>query len=145
MDHTEIATVVQGTVGYLDPEYMQTSQFTEKSDVYSFGVVLMELLTGEKADSFDRPQEKRSLAMHFLNAFKENYLFDVIESGIVKDENKEEVMEVAALASRRLRLTGEERPSMKEVAMELEGMMMMNKHPWVAVTLSLIWRRLNTC
>ncbi|KAI4323924.1 hypothetical protein L6164_023497 [Bauhinia variegata] len=85
---------------------------------------------GEKAVSFDRPQEKRSLAMHFLNAFKENCLFDVIESGIVKDENKEEVMEVAALASRCLRVTGEERPSMKEVAMELEGMMMMNKHPW---------------
>ncbi|KAI4323914.1 hypothetical protein L6164_023487 [Bauhinia variegata] len=85
---------------------------------------------GEKAFSFNRPQEKRNLAMHFLTAFKENCLLDVIESGIVKDENKEEVMEVAVLASKCLRLTGKERPSMKEVAMVLEGMMMMNKHPW---------------
>uniref|UniRef100_A0A7N2LKG8 Protein kinase domain-containing protein n=1 Tax=Quercus lobata TaxID=97700 RepID=A0A7N2LKG8_QUELO len=55
LDQTQLATMVQGTLGYLDPEYMQTSQLTEKSDVYSFRVVLVELLTGEKALSFDKP------------------------------------------------------------------------------------------
>ncbi|KAI4323913.1 hypothetical protein L6164_023486 [Bauhinia variegata] len=130
IDRAEITTMVQGTIGYLDPEYMQTSHLTEKSDVYSFGVVLVELLTGEKAFSFVRPEEKRSLSMHFLLAFKEGCLFEVLENGIVNEENKEEVMEVAALASKCLRLIGEERPSMKEVAMELEGIRKTNKHPW---------------
>ncbi|KAI4332022.1 hypothetical protein L6164_016965 [Bauhinia variegata] len=130
IDHAEIATMVQGTIGYLDPEYMQTSQLTEKSDVYSFGVVLVELLTGEKALSFDRPEEKRSLSMHFLSSFKEDCLFQVLENGLVNEENKEEVKEVALLAARCLRLKGEERPSMKEVAMELEGIRRMHEHPW---------------
>ncbi|MED6145694.1 hypothetical protein PIB30_116653 [Stylosanthes scabra] len=41
-----VSTVVKGTPGYLDPEYLLTHKLTDKSDVYSLGVVFMELLTG---------------------------------------------------------------------------------------------------
>ncbi|KAJ7959215.1 Wall-associated receptor kinase [Quillaja saponaria] len=133
IDQTELATMVQGTLGYLDPEYMLTSQLTEKSDVYSFGVVLVELLTGRKALSFDRPEEERSLAMYFLSNFKEDQLFEVIESGLVNDGNKETVKEFARLATRCLKLKAEDRPGMKEVGMELEGLRRAEKHPWVSM------------
>nr|DAD39444.1 TPA_asm: hypothetical protein HUJ06_013767 [Nelumbo nucifera] len=78
-DQSQITTLVQGTLGYLDPEYFHTSQLTEKSDVYSFGVVLVELLTGKKPLSFERPQEQRNLATYFISSMNENRLFELIE------------------------------------------------------------------
>lgn len=133
LDQTQLSTMVQGTIGYLDPEYLQTSQLTEKSDVYSFGVVLVELLTGKKALSFDRSEENRSLAMYFLSSLKGDQLFQIIEDCIVNEGNTEQLKEVASLAKRCLKVSGEERPSMKEVAMELEGLKLSEKHPWVGL------------
>ncbi|RWR78971.1 wall-associated receptor kinase 2-like protein [Cinnamomum micranthum f. kanehirae] len=123
LDQTQITTLVQGTLGYLDPEYFQTGQLTEKSDVYSFGVVLAELLTGEKPTSMNRCQEERNLSMYFVSSIKGNNLFQVLEKRIVDEGGMEHVVAVAQLAERCLRVKGEERPSMKEVAMELEGLL----------------------
>ncbi|KAJ6391740.1 hypothetical protein OIU77_025663 [Salix suchowensis] len=133
LDQAQISTMVQGTLGYLDPEYMLTSQLTEKSDVYSFGVVLVELLTGKKPLSFERPEEERSLAMLFLSALKEDRLFQILEDCIAKEGNVEQVDKVARLGKTCLRVKGEERPTMKEVAMELERLRMVGKHPWTNV------------
>nr|DAD24386.1 TPA_asm: hypothetical protein HUJ06_025850 [Nelumbo nucifera]DAD24418.1 TPA_asm: hypothetical protein HUJ06_025882 [Nelumbo nucifera] len=123
MDQTQITTLVRGTMGYLDPEYFHSSQLTEKSDVYSFGVVLVELLTGEKPLSFQRSLEERNLAAYFVSAINESHLLQIIESELLDDECViEQIFVVADLAKRCLNIMGEERPTMKEVAMELEGL-----------------------
>ncbi|KAF3451045.1 hypothetical protein FNV43_RR07134 [Rhamnella rubrinervis] len=132
LDQTELATIVQGTLGYLDPEYLHTNQLTEKSDVYSFGVVLVELLTGQKALSFERSEKERSLAMHFLYSLREDRLFEIVESRIVNEGNRELLKEVAEIARGCLNLKGDDRPTMKEVAMELEGLRKTEKHMWAA-------------
>ncbi|GJT68544.1 probable LRR receptor-like serine/threonine-protein kinase isoform X2 [Tanacetum coccineum] len=43
-----VHTVVRGTPGYLDPEYLLTHKLTHKSGIYSLGVVLFEILTSMK-------------------------------------------------------------------------------------------------
>ena len=129
VDQTHLTTLVHGTFGYLDPEYFQSSQFTEKSDVYSFGVVLAELLTGEKAISSTRTQESRSLATYFIQSVEENNLFDIIDSRVLTEGKKEDIITVANLAKRCLNLNGKKRPTMKEVAMELEAIQMLQKVP----------------
>ncbi|KAL0560888.1 hypothetical protein IC582_001305 [Cucumis melo] len=132
LDQVDLNTIVQGTLGYLDPEYLQTSQLTEKSDVYSFGVVLAELMTGKAPLSFSRSEEERNLSMHFLIAMKQNRLGDIIDRGLGSDVDEKQLKEVANLAKRCLRVKGEERPTMKEVAAELEGLCQMaSGHPWI--------------
>ncbi|KAJ6391743.1 hypothetical protein OIU77_025666 [Salix suchowensis] len=130
LDQDELSTMVQGTLGYLDPEYLHTSQLTDKSDVYSFGVVLVELLTGMKVISFDRPEGERNLSMYFLCALKEDRLVHILQDCMVNQDNMRQVKEVANIAKKCIRIRGEERPSMKEVAMELEGLRTSAKHPW---------------
>jgi serine/threonine protein kinase len=115
-DQTHITTLIQGTIGYLDPEYFQSSQLTEKSDVYSFGVVLAELLTRQKPISIARPEESRNLAMYLVVLFNEGKLFQEIEPHILAEAGEDQVYATAELSVRCLNLKGEERPPMKEVA-----------------------------
>ncbi|XP_047155361.1 wall-associated receptor kinase-like 10 [Vigna umbellata] len=121
IEATHLTTVVQGTFGYLDPEYFHTSQFTEKSDVYSFGVVLAELLTGQKAISPARSGEFKSLASYFVECLEEDNLFDIIDKRVMKEAEKGQIIAVANLANRCLELNGKKRPTMKEITLELEG------------------------
>ncbi|MFQ6651625.1 hypothetical protein Gotur_023879, partial [Gossypium turneri] len=80
IEQTHVTTRVHGTLGYLDPEYFRSNQYTEKSDVYSFGVVLVELLTGQKPISSSQSVEQRgSLVTFFLHSMKENSLFDILD------------------------------------------------------------------
>ncbi|PPS04108.1 hypothetical protein GOBAR_AA16556 [Gossypium barbadense] len=121
LEQTHVTTRVQGTFGYLDPEYFRSSKFTEKSDVYSFGVVLVELITGQKPiSSSESKKVVRSLANFFLLSMKENSLLSVVDPMVMNGNAKEEIVAVAKLAKRCLNFKGKKRPTMKQVAVELE-------------------------
>jgi serine/threonine protein kinase len=132
IDQTGITTAIQGTHGYLDPEYYYTGRLTQKSDVYSFGVILAELLTRKKP-VFSSPMfEGGSLIAYFSSAMKENRLFEILDPEVVYEENIEELKTIAKLAEMCLRMRGEERPTMKEVEVRLEVLSRSNKqhdHP----------------
>ncbi|XP_027088190.1 wall-associated receptor kinase-like 1 [Coffea arabica] len=125
IDKTHFTTMVKGTFGYLDPAYFQSSQFTEKSDVYSFGVVLVELLTRKKPVSSELEEDSHlSLATRFLITMDENRLNSILDPELQDQRTEEEVVAVAKLAQRCLNLNGKKRPTMKEVATELDSIKM---------------------
>ncbi|KAI3973686.1 hypothetical protein MKX01_031106 [Papaver californicum] len=120
LDHTHINTLIHGTLGYLDPEYFNTSKLTDKSDVYSFGVVLAELLTGGKPLCLERPKEHSCLATYFISIVEENNVFSHLDAKVASDGNLEEVFAVAKIARKCLYLNGEDRPTMKQIVTDLQ-------------------------
>ncbi|EOA38870.1 hypothetical protein CARUB_v10011235mg [Capsella rubella] len=129
IDDTHLTTKVQGTIGYVDPEYLQSSHFTGKSDVYSFGVLLIELLTGEKPVSLLRRQEVRMLGAYFLEAMRNDRLHEILDARIREDCDREEVLAVANLARRCLNFNSEHRPIMRDVFIELDRIQSKRKDP----------------
>ncbi|KAM1525250.1 hypothetical protein COP2_009947 [Malus domestica] len=122
-ESSHITTCAQGSFGYLDPEYYLNFQLTDKSDVYSYGVVLLELLTSKKAIDFNREEEDVNLVVYVKNTLKEERLMDAIDprlkegAGIVELET---MKEFASLALACLDERRQNRPSMKEVADEIQ-------------------------
>jgi serine/threonine protein kinase len=120
-----VATLVQGTLGYLDPEYLLTSHLTSKSDVYSFAVVVLELLTGRKAFvpvEDEEEEEEGGLAFFFITAAQAGRHREVMDRRVREEVGVEVLDEAAELVMRCLSMVGEERPTMKEVADKLHSL-----------------------
>ncbi|KAG0617494.1 hypothetical protein M758_5G193500 [Ceratodon purpureus] len=119
-DKTHVSTAVQGTPGYLDPEYFHSYHLTDKSDVYSFGVVLLELITSQKPLDYSRGEE-HSLAAYALPFIREGNLEEIIDPQL--KESMEEFQEdlpiihrVAQVAVDCLAEKRKDRPTMRAVA-----------------------------
>ncbi|XP_008792620.2 wall-associated receptor kinase-like 14 [Phoenix dactylifera] len=122
-ESSHISTAPQGTPGYLDPQYHQDFHLSDKSDVYSFGVVLAEMITGMKAVDFGRAPTEVNLAALAVDRIGKGRMEEIIDPFIkvnVDEWTLVSIRKVAELAFRCLAFHKDLRPSMKEVAEELE-------------------------
>ncbi|KAK4756215.1 hypothetical protein SAY87_006342 [Trapa incisa] len=86
-----------------------------------------------KAISFDKPEKDRNLPLFFVTAVKDGRVLEIIDKRILNEGNVDHIREVALLASRCLKVRGEDRPSMEEVALQLEGLLRAtDTHPWTS-------------
>ncbi|GJX44275.1 wall-associated receptor kinase 2-like protein [Tanacetum coccineum] len=139
LDHEQVTTLIQGTLGYLDTQYYHTSQLTDKSDVYSFGVVLAELITGKIRIGANRINEEKNIATYFVNSVKQNRLFEIVEPRLIREGTLDMLHTLADLVKRCLSLQSHDRPTMKEVAMELDSLRKLTTHPSIPQTK--VWDR----
>ncbi|XP_020587194.1 phytosulfokine receptor 1-like [Phalaenopsis equestris] len=97
--NTHVTTDLVGTLGYIPPEYGQSSVATYKGDVYSFGVVLLELLTGKRPLDMAKPKRCRDLISWVLQMRKEGKEANVLDRHIYTKENEEQMLEMLEIAS----------------------------------------------
>uniref|UniRef100_A0A6N2MFR1 Protein kinase domain-containing protein n=1 Tax=Salix viminalis TaxID=40686 RepID=A0A6N2MFR1_SALVM len=124
---SHISTAPQGTPGYLDPQYHQNFHLSDKSDVYSFGVVLVEIITAKKVVDFSRPQNEVNLAALAADKISRGRLDEIIDPFLDLHSDAwtfSSVHKVAEVAFRCLAFHKDMRPSMVEVAAELEQIML---------------------
>lgn len=122
-DLSHISTAPQGTPGYLDPQYHQYFHLSDKSDVYSFGVVLVEIITAMKVVDFSRPHSEVNLAALAIDKIGRGCVDEIIDPYLEPHRDAwtlSSIHSVAELAFRCLAFHRDMRPTMIEVAEELE-------------------------
>ncbi|KAL1358406.1 hypothetical protein HN51_003680 [Arachis hypogaea] len=108
---------VEGTFGYLPPEFFMHGIVDEKTDVYAYGVLLLELITGRQA--LDSSQ--KSLIMWAKPLLIANNIKELVDP-VLEDNYDEEQMDLVILtASQCVEQSSAQRPLMSEVLQILRG------------------------
>ncbi|KAL0542885.1 hypothetical protein IC582_017966 [Cucumis melo] len=71
---------VVGTYGYMAPEYVIHGRFSVKSDVYSFGILVLEILSGQKNNSFHNKELSEDLSSFAWTNWMAGTISNIIDS-----------------------------------------------------------------
>ncbi|XP_022942343.1 phytosulfokine receptor 1 [Cucurbita moschata] len=116
---THITTDLVGTLGYIPPEYGQSSVATYQGDVYSFGVVLLELLTGQRPIDMCRSKGLQDLVSWVFEMRNDRKISEVFDPLIYDKKNERAMAEVLDIACLCLCKVPKERPSTQQLVSRL--------------------------
>ncbi|THU67104.1 hypothetical protein C4D60_Mb05t21130 [Musa balbisiana] len=118
---THVTTDLVGTLGYIPPEYGQSSVATFKGDIYSFGVVLLELLTGKRPLDMCKPKGGRELVSWVVQMKKETREAEVFDPCIHEKAVERQLLQMLEIACLCLSDSPKLRPSTKMLVQWLDN------------------------
>ncbi|KZV17642.1 hypothetical protein F511_23211 [Dorcoceras hygrometricum] len=112
-----VVSPIEGTFGYMAPEYFMHGIIHEKTDVFAFGVMLLELITGRRAVDSCR----QSLVMWAKPHLEKNNIKELVDPRIGSDYDITEMKRAMFVASTCIHHSPTIRPNMKQVVHLLRG------------------------
>ncbi|MCE2055243.1 putative ribokinase [Datura stramonium] len=112
-----VVSPIEGTFGYMAPEYFMHGIVNEKTDVFAFGVLLLELITGRRAvDSY-----RKSLVLWAKPLLQKNNIKEIADPRLGDDYDVVEMKRAMFTALSCLHHLPDIRPNMKKVVQLLRG------------------------
>ncbi|KAK4371587.1 hypothetical protein RND71_011062 [Anisodus tanguticus] len=112
-----VVSPIEGTFGYMAPEYFMHGIVNEKTDVFAFGVLLLELITGRRAvDSY-----RKSLVLWAKPLLQKNNIKEIADPRLGDDYDVIEMKRAMFTALSCLHHLPDIRPNMKKVVQLLRG------------------------
>ncbi|CAN8264231.1 unnamed protein product [Cochlearia groenlandica] len=109
---------IEGTFGYLAPEYFMHGIVDEKTDVFAFGVLLLEIITGRRAvDTASR----QSIVMWAKPLLEKNNVEEIVDPKLGNDFDETEMKQVMQTASMCIHHVATNRPDMNRLMQLLRG------------------------
>ena len=117
---TDTSRSVRGIFGYMSPEYIESGEATSMADVYSFGVVVLEMISGQMAVDFRRPEVLLVKRVHEFEA-RRRPLEELADIRLNGEYNHKELMRMVKLGIACTRSNRKLRPSMRQILSILDG------------------------
>ncbi|XP_073285055.1 probable receptor-like protein kinase At5g20050 [Primulina huaijiensis] len=129
-EESRIVTRLQGTKGYLAPEWLLENGVTEKCDVYSYGMVLLEIIGGRRniislgqANGDSSRKKFQYFPKIVAGKLREGKLSEIVDERLVEDGGikRGELKKMVCVALWCIQDQAKLRPSMATVVEMLEG------------------------
>nr|POE60712.1 cysteine-rich receptor-like protein kinase 29 [Quercus suber] len=121
LDQTQGKTSrIVGTYGYMPPEYAFHGQFSVKSDVFSFGVILLEMVAGQKSNTFHIEDSGDGLINYAWKQWRDGTTSNFVDPTLRTDSTTE-IMKCIHIGLLCVQENVDKRPTMASIVLMLNS------------------------